>query len=81
MVLPHFTLDNTNVLTVENIYISKQLTSFFLSWKTKCTSRIFRKSSCMTVTEASVPSPVVPSQSLQCNQTSSQTAWVAVFGF
>lgn len=28
---------------------------FFSSWKTKCTSRFFRKSSCMTVTQASVP--------------------------
>lgn len=48
-------LDNTNVLTVKNIYFKTIIFFFFFSWKTKCTSRIFRKSSCMTVIEASVP--------------------------
>lgn len=61
MALPHLTLDNTNVSTVENIYFQNNellfvffFFVFFCLGKTKRTSRIFRKSSCTTATEASV---------------------------
>lgn len=67
MALPHLTLDNTNVLTVENIYFKTMIFFFFFCLGKLNTHQEFsEKSSCMTVTEASVP---VQSFHLSLNQT------------
>lgn len=55
MALPHLTLDNTNVLTVENIYFKTIIFFFFCLGKLNAHQEFSEKSSCMTVTEASVP--------------------------
>lgn len=65
MAVPHWTLDNTNVLTVKNIYCK---TFFFCLGILNAHQEISEKSSCMTV-RSKRTSPLFPSKSLQCNQT------------
>lgn len=57
MALPHLPLDNTNVLTIKNIYFSNSISFFFFFClgKLNAHQEFSRKSSCMTVIEASVP--------------------------